>query len=133
MFLWSHVWNAGYVTVKSVKLGHVTVTRSYTLFQVFREIQDNGIQIFVPELFEDDDASNAAIKEIRNTIPFAVVGSNTLLEVNGKKIRGRVYPWGVVEGVSTCRVSGDRGCEYKRGVVRRCSGVGKGKEEKSVV
>lgn len=68
---------------------------------MFQEIQENGIQIFVPELFEDDDTSNAAIREIRNTIPFAVVGSNTLLEVNGKKIRGRVYPWGVVEGVST--------------------------------
>ena len=31
-------------------------------------------------------------------IPFAVVGSNTLLEVNGKRVRGRLYPWGVVEG-----------------------------------
>ena len=84
---------------------HVT----YILSQVFQEIQENGIQIFVPELFEDDDTSNAAIREIRNTIPFAVVGSNTLLEVNGKKIRGRVYPWGVVEGVSTCSVGGGGG------------------------
>ena len=31
-------------------------------------------------------------------IPFAVVGSNTVLEVGGKKIRGRKYPWGIVEG-----------------------------------
>ena len=31
-------------------------------------------------------------------IPFAVVGSNTLIEVCGKKVRGRLYPWGVVEG-----------------------------------
>lgn len=30
-------------------------------------------------------------------MPFAIVGSNTLLEVNGKRIRGRLYPWGVVE------------------------------------
>lgn len=30
-------------------------------------------------------------------MPFAVVGSNTLLEVNGKRVRGRLYPWGVVE------------------------------------
>ena len=27
-----------------------------------------------------------------------MVGSNTLLEVNGKRVRGRLYPWGVVEG-----------------------------------
>ena len=34
-------------------------------------------------------------------MPFGVVGSNTLLEVGGKKIRGRLYPWGVVEGMSS--------------------------------
>ena len=32
------------------------------------------------------------------SMPFAVVGSNTLIEVCGKKVRGRLYPWGVVEG-----------------------------------
>lgn len=26
------------------------------------------------------------------------MGSNTVLEVGGKKIRGRKYPWGIVEG-----------------------------------
>ena len=31
-------------------------------------------------------------------MPYAVVGSNTVLEVKGKKVRGRAYPWGVVEG-----------------------------------
>lgn len=31
------------------------------------------------------------------SIPFAVIGSNQLIEVKGKKIRGRLYPWGVVE------------------------------------
>lgn len=30
----------------------------------------------------------------------AVVGSNTMLEVNGKRVRGRIYPWGVVEGIT---------------------------------
>ena len=76
-----------------------------------QEIHENGIQVFVPELFEDDDSSNAAIKEIRDTVPFAVVGSNTLLEVNGRKIRGRVYPWGVVEGLSTKNLTHWRWCE----------------------
>ena len=32
------------------------------------------------------------------SIPFAVVGSNTVVEAGGKKIRGRMYPWGIVEG-----------------------------------
>ena len=36
-------------------------------------------------------------------MPFAVVGSNTLIEVCGKKVRGRLYPWGVVEGKACFR------------------------------
>lgn len=35
-------------------------------------------------------------------MPLAVVGSNVVIEVNGRKVRGRQYPWGVAEG--TCRV-----------------------------
>ena len=31
-------------------------------------------------------------------MPFAVVGSNRVIEGGGKKIRGRQYPWGIVEG-----------------------------------
>ena len=30
-------------------------------------------------------------------MPMAIVGSTTLLEVGGKRVRGRLYPWGVVE------------------------------------
>ena len=33
----------------------------------------------------------------QEAVPFAVVGSNTIIEVKGKKVRGRMYPWGVVE------------------------------------
>ena len=27
-----------------------------------------------------------------------MIGSNTIVEVSGKKVRGRLYPWGIVEG-----------------------------------
>lgn len=30
-------------------------------------------------------------------MPFAIVGSNTEVEVVGKKVRGRKYPWGIIE------------------------------------
>uniref|UniRef100_A0A8C1J6Z0 Septin n=1 Tax=Cyprinus carpio TaxID=7962 RepID=A0A8C1J6Z0_CYPCA len=30
-------------------------------------------------------------------MPLAVVGSNVVIEVNGRKVRGRQYPWGVAE------------------------------------
>ena len=34
----------------------------------------------------------------QDRVPFAVVGSNTVVDSGGRKVRGRVYPWGVVEG-----------------------------------
>lgn len=34
---------------------------------------------------------------VQTSIPFAVVGSNQQIEAKGKKVRGRLYPWGVVE------------------------------------
>ena len=36
-------------------------------------------------------------RELKGSVPFAVVGSNTVFEVNGKRVRGRTYPWGVVD------------------------------------
>ena len=43
----------------------------------------------------------AVLCALQDRIPFAVVGSNTVLEVNGKRVRARVYPWGVAEGNTT--------------------------------
>ncbi|KAF0768413.1 septin-1 [Aphis craccivora] len=37
------------------------------------------------------------VKQLKEAVPFAVCGANQLLEVRGKKVRGRFYPWGVVE------------------------------------
>lgn len=64
--------------------------------KIMNEISENGIDTYTGETDEDDD-DNPEIKELKEIIPFAVVGSNTLLEVNGKRVRGRLYPWGVVE------------------------------------
>ena len=27
-----------------------------------------------------------------------MIGANSIIEVSGRRVRGRVYPWGVVEG-----------------------------------
>ena len=59
------------------------------------EIMENGIRIYSGEMDEDDESSD--VRDIRDSMPFSIVGSNTLLEVNGKRVRGRLYPWGVVE------------------------------------
>lgn len=34
---------------------------------------------------------------LQEAAPFAVCGSTQILEVRGKKVRGRMYPWGIVE------------------------------------
>ncbi|KAF3847772.1 hypothetical protein F7725_020800 [Dissostichus mawsoni] len=34
---------------------------------------------------------------VPESIPFAVIGSNTVVEAKGKRVRGRLYPWGIVE------------------------------------
>jgi septin 7 len=39
---------------------------------------------------------------MQTRIPFAVVGSTTEVEVGGRKVRGRKYPWGVIEGPYVC-------------------------------
>lgn len=35
---------------------------------------------------------------LQESIPFAVIGSNMVVEAKGRRIRGRLYPWGIVEG-----------------------------------
>ena len=61
--------------------------------QIMKEINDNQINIYrFPSLGEEDPDEVAPVR----SMPFAVVGSNTVLEVNGKKVRGRKYPWGIV-------------------------------------
>jgi len=37
------------------------------------------------------------VRQLKEAVPFAVCGANTLIEVKGRKVRGRQYPWGVVE------------------------------------
>lgn len=55
-----------------------------------------------PECDSDEDEEfKQQDRELKASIPFAVVGSNTILEIAGKKIRGRQYPWGVVDGTLT--------------------------------
>uniref|UniRef100_A0A8C5MPV8 Septin n=1 Tax=Leptobrachium leishanense TaxID=445787 RepID=A0A8C5MPV8_9ANUR len=64
--------------------------------QIMKEIQEHKIKIYeFPET--DDEEENKLVKKIKDRLPLAVVGSNTIIEVNGKRLRGRQYPWGVAE------------------------------------
>ena len=46
---------------------------------------------------DEDEDYKQQVQNLRESIPFAVVGANAMVDVRGKKIRGRLYPWGVVE------------------------------------
>jgi len=68
--------------------------------RILREIQSNEIQIYqFPEADEEEDDEEfiRVNKELKASVPFAVVGSNTVYDISGKKVRGRIYPWGVVD------------------------------------
>lgn len=71
---------------------------SYFKKQVLNEIAQHKIKIYeFPD--PDDEEQRKTQKILRDRVPFAVVGSNTVIEVEGRKVRGRRYPWGVVEGL----------------------------------
>ncbi|KAH8335202.1 hypothetical protein KR067_000790 [Drosophila pandora] len=67
--------------------------------RIMQEIESDGIKIYpVPDCDSDEDEDyKEQVKQLKEAVPFAVCGANTLLEVKGKKVRGRLYPWGVVE------------------------------------
>ena len=58
------------------------------------------VQIYqFPDCDPDEDAEfQKQDRELKAAVPFAVSGSCQILEVNGRRFRGRIYPWGVVEG-----------------------------------
>jgi len=67
--------------------------------RILADIQFNNIQIYQAPQYEYDDAETIQEnREIMSKIPFAVVGSDKEVEAeNGRKVRGRQYPWGVIE------------------------------------
>ncbi|XP_025158887.1 septin-7 isoform X3 [Harpegnathos saltator] len=64
--------------------------------QILNEIAQHKIKIYeFPEVEEEEE--NKLHKLLRDRVPFAVVGANTVVDHDGKKVRGRKYPWGVAE------------------------------------
>jgi septin 2 len=67
--------------------------------KILEEIRSNRIKIYdFPDCDDDeDDEFKQLTKELKLAVPYAVIGSNTTISANGKKVRGRQYPWGVVD------------------------------------
>uniref|UniRef100_A0A6Q2X528 Septin n=1 Tax=Esox lucius TaxID=8010 RepID=A0A6Q2X528_ESOLU len=67
--------------------------------RVREEIDRFGIKVYqFPECDSDEDEEFKQLdKELKECCPFAVIGSNTVVEARGQRVRGRLYPWGIVE------------------------------------
>ncbi|VUC37895.1 unnamed protein product [Clonostachys rosea] len=67
--------------------------------RILADIKYHGIQIFEGPRYElDDEETIAENNEIMSKVPFAVVGAtNEIATPDGRKIRGREYPWGIIE------------------------------------
>jgi len=92
-----HKVNIVPVIAKSDTLTKIELTRLKK--KILHEIKQLGIQIYqMPDCDEDeDDEFKKLCVQLKEAVPFGVVGSNQIMEIRGKKLRGRMYPWGVVE------------------------------------
>ncbi|MFT7805016.1 septin-5 isoform X2 [Arapaima gigas] len=68
--------------------------------RIREEIDKFGIKVYqFPDCDSDEDEEfKQQDKELKESTPFAVIGSNTVVEAKGQRVRGRLYPWGIVEG-----------------------------------
>jgi len=58
---------------------------------------DIPIYNFPYDVEEDDEETIQDNMELRSLLPFAIVGSEEEVEIDGEAVRARVYPWGIVE------------------------------------
>ncbi|KAI4502083.1 hypothetical protein M0802_002765 [Mischocyttarus mexicanus] len=66
--------------------------RAYFKKKILNEIAQHKIKIYeFPEGEHEEDSK--LDKVLRDRVPFAVVGANTVVEHDGRKVRGRNYPW----------------------------------------
>ncbi|XP_064460849.1 septin-2-like isoform X2 [Ornithodoros turicata] len=67
--------------------------------RILRELEENEVTIYqLPECDSDEDEDlKLQDKELKGSIPFAVISSSQVVEANGRRVRGRLYPWGIVE------------------------------------
>ncbi|XP_037543850.1 septin-5 isoform X2 [Nematolebias whitei] len=67
--------------------------------KIREDIRQFGINIYqFPDCDSDEDEEFTTQEQIlKDSIPFAVIGSNVQVDSKGRKFRGRAYPWGVVE------------------------------------
>ncbi|KAJ3066381.1 hypothetical protein HK102_007667 [Quaeritorhiza haematococci] len=64
-------------------------------------IATHNIQVYSAPVVSEDEESTRRNTSIMSALPFSVIGSEQDIVVNGEKVRGRQYLWGVAEGMLT--------------------------------
>ncbi|CAL9703652.1 unnamed protein product [Knipowitschia caucasica] len=65
--------------------------------RIRQDLAANGIQVYPQKQYEEDPEESLLNSSIRESIPFAVVGTDREHQVNGNKVLGRKTKWGVIE------------------------------------
>ncbi|XP_058529634.1 neuronal-specific septin-3 isoform X2 [Ochotona princeps] len=65
--------------------------------RVRKELEVHGIEFYPQKEFDEDLEDKTENDKIRESMPFAVVGSDKEYQVNGKRVLGRKTPWGIIE------------------------------------
>ncbi|KAJ3719026.1 GTP binding protein [Lentinula guzmanii] len=66
-----------------------------------KRIMEDIVQFDIPvynfpyDVEEDDEDTVEENQELRSLLPFAVMGSEEEIDIDGESVRARVYPWGV--------------------------------------
>ncbi|ORY90944.1 putative cell division control protein CDC3 [Leucosporidium creatinivorum] len=67
--------------------------------RILSDIAHHRIEIYqAPRYDQEDEETIAENEEIIRKIPFAIVGSDSVVATpDGRQVRGRAYPWGTIE------------------------------------
>lgn len=73
--------------------------------RIKEEFAFHNLKMYPYENDELDEEERALNAQIKNIVPFAVVGSEKSIVVDGKQVRGRQNRWGVINGKSKIYIS----------------------------
>nr|GAT51301.1 septin homolog spn2 [Mycena chlorophos] len=85
--------------IKYIKDQHSALTpeeKAAFKAKIREELVYHNIRLYPFDTDEDDEEESALNETIRQKIPFAIVGSETNVIIDGKSVRGRKNRWGVV-------------------------------------
>lgn len=71
-------------------------------------IEVQNIRIYSPPMEVDDQAASDHARQLIESMPFSIIGSEDQYEVDGQMIKGRKYPWGIVE------IENDQHCDFRK-------------------